>query len=60
MLGKVYGISKQPEIHPNILKRISCLAVDTVGLHCTHQAISVTEENKVCSLLESCTHKGIV
>jgi len=60
MLDKVYGISKQPDIHPNILQTISCLTVDAVGLHCTRQAVSVTEENQVFSLLESCTHRGNV
>jgi hypothetical protein len=39
---------------------ISSLTVDTVDLHSTLQAISVTGENKVRLLLESCTHQCIV
>ena len=41
MLDKIYGISKHPDIGPNILQPIFLLTVDTLGLHCTHQAISV-------------------
>jgi len=60
MLGNVYGISKQSDVHPIILKSIFHLTTDTEDHHCTHQSVSVTEENKVWSLIESCTHKGTV